>query len=129
MFMKAFAPQAYALMRFVTGLLFMFHGTQKLFSFPTGVSFEMPFHIHYIAGPIEVVGGILVAVGLSAGWAAFICSGQMAIAYWTAHAFKNLYPILNGGELAAFYCFVFLYISTQGSGIWSVDALRATGSK
>lgn len=129
MFMKSCGPQTYALMRIVSGLLFLFHGTQKLFGFPTAMPYELPFHVHYIAGPIELIGGVLVAIGLFAGWAAFLCSGLMASAYWMAHGMKNLYPLLNGGELAALYCFVFLYISSQGSGIWSVDAVRGAGSK
>lgn len=122
-FMQAFHAQAYALMRIVVGLLFLWHGTQKLFGFPLPPPPVPPF-VLYIAGPIELVGGVLVMLGLFAGWAAFLCSGLMAFAYWMVHGTRALFPIQNGGELAALYCFVFLFISSQGSGIWSVDAIR-----
>ena len=122
-FTQAFRAQAYALMRVVVGLLFLWHGTQKLLGFPLPPP-PMPPFVLYIAGPIELVGGVLVMVGLFAGWAAFLCSGLMAFAYWMVHGPKALFPIQNGGELAALYCFVFLFISSQGSGVWSVDAAR-----
>ena len=122
-FMTPFEPQAYALLRIVAGLLFIWHGTQKLLGFP-GTPPPVPGFIAFIAGPIELIGGLLVMVGLFAGWAAFLCSGLMAGGYWMAHGFNALFPIVNGGELAALYCFVFLYIAARGSGIWSVDAAR-----
>jgi putative oxidoreductase len=78
----------------------------------------------YIAGPIELIGGLLVMIGLFAGWAALLCSVLMALAYWIVHGTVALFPIQNRGELAALLCFVFLFIATQGSGIWSVDAVR-----
>jgi len=84
----------------------------------------MPPFITYIAGPIELIGGALVMVGLMTRWAAFFCSGLMAAAYWIAHGSKTLYPMLNGGELAIVFCFAFLYISSHGAGIWSLDAMR-----
>jgi len=123
-FMQAFQAQVYALMRIVVGLLFLWHGTQKLLGFPLLLPPQVPGFVIYIAGPIELVCGFLVMVGLFAGWAAFLCSGLMAFAYWMVHGTKALFPIQNGGELAALYCFVFLFISAQGSGIWSVDAVR-----
>jgi putative oxidoreductase len=122
-FMQPFEPQAYALLRIVAGLLFLWHGTQKLFAFPTAPPPVPPFVI-YTAGPIELIGGLLVMIGLFAGWAAFLCSGLMAAAYWMVHGTQALFPIQNGGELAVLYCFVFLYIAARGSGIWSVDAAR-----
>ncbi len=122
MFIKSFTSQTYALMRIVAGLLFLWHGTQKLFGFPIPMSFEAPAFIIYIAGPIELVGGLLVMVGLFSRWAAFLSSGLMAVAYWMAHGSKALFPVENGGDLAVLYCFVFLFISAQGSGIWSIDA-------
>jgi len=108
-------------MRIVTGFLFLFHGTQKLFGVPGGVPEGIPDFVIYIAGPIELVGGALVMLGLFASPAAFLCSGLMAAAYFLAHAANGLLPIANQGELAAIYCFVFLYIAATGAGIWSFD--------
>lgn len=123
-FMKSLDSQTYALMRIVAGLLFLWHGSQKLFGVPGPLPGEVPAFIIYGASPIELVGGTLVMVGLFTRWAAFFCSGLMASAYWMAHGTKGLFPIENGGELAALYCFVFLFISAQGAGSWSVDAAR-----
>ena len=120
---ERFAPQVYALFRFVTGFLFLFHGLQKLMGMfggqvvPTG---SMP----WIAGVIELVGGTLVAIGLLASPAAFIASGEMAAAYFMAHQPQGTWPIQNRGELAVVYCFAFLYIAARGAGIWSIDSLR-----
>jgi putative oxidoreductase len=125
-FMQPFAQQTYALMRIVTGFLFLWHGTQKLFAYPLSPP-PVPAFVIYIAGPIELVGGFLIMVGLYAGWAAFLCSGLMAFAYWMVHGPQALFPIQNGGELAALYCFVFLCISSRGPGIWSVDAALSKG--
>ncbi|MGP0593816.1 DoxX family protein [Nitrospira sp. T9] len=122
--MNGFQPQAYALMRIVTGFLFLWHGTQKLFAFPTAMPMEAPAFVIYVAGPIELFGGLLVILGLFTRWAAFLCSGLMAAAYWIAHGVNAILPLQNGGELAALYCFVFLFLSAKGSGIWSVDASR-----
>ena len=123
-FMHAYATQTYALMRIVTGFLFLWHGTQKLLSLPMPPPPQIPAFVINVAGPIELIGGTLVMIGLFTGWAAFLCSGLMACAYWMAHGTHALLPIQNMGELAALYCFVFLYISAHGSGIWSVDAAR-----
>ena len=122
-FLRSYELQVYALLRMVTGFLFLWHGTQKLFAFPVPPPPVPPFVIA-IAGPIELVGGLLVMIGLFAGWAAFLCSGLMAFAYWMVHGPQALLPIQNGGEVAVLFCFVFLYISARGSGIWSVDAAR-----
>jgi putative oxidoreductase len=124
-FMRRFDRETYALLRIVSGLLFMWHGASKLFGFPKEAS-EAPAFIVYVAGPIELVGGLLVCLGLFTRWSAFFCSGLMAAAYWMAHGTKHLFPLVNGGELAALYCFVFLFIAAQGSGIWSLDGSRAT---
>ncbi len=122
--------QTYALMRMVTGFLFLWHGAQKLLGFPLPAPPAPPFII-YIAGSIELVGGALVMLGLFTRPAAFLCSGLMAFAYWMAHGSKMfgqgasaLLPIQNGGELAALYGFVFLFIATQGSGASSLDSAR-----
>lgn len=125
-FMKGLEPQTYALMRIVAGLLFLWHGAQKLVGFPVP-SPEAPAFVIYVGGSIELFGGLLVMLGLFAGWAAFLCSGMMAAAYWMAHGTSALFPIVNKGELAALYCFVFLYISARGAGIWSLDASRTGG--
>ncbi len=123
-FMKPFSAQTYAIMRVFIGGLFLFHGSQKLFGFPGTPPGEAPAFVLYTAGPIELVGGALVMVGLFTRWAAFICSGLMAAAYWMAHGTKAFLPILNHGELAVIYCFVFLFISAHGPGIWSLDGNR-----
>ena len=119
-FMQRFEEETYALLRIVTAFLFLWHGTQKLFGFPLPPHAGAPPFVIYIAGPIELLGGALVLVGLMTRWAAFLCSGLMAFGYWMAHGTNDLFPILNNGELAALYCFVFLYISAKGGGIWSV---------
>ncbi len=115
-------------MRIMAGLLFLFHGAQKLFAFPVEMGRDAPAFIIYVAGPIELVGGILIAIGLLTRWAAFICSGLMAAAYWMAHGLQALWPIVNQGELAVLYCFVFLFISANGAGKWSADAARGGAS-
>ncbi len=122
-FVQGFHAHAYALMRIVAGFLFLCHGTSKLLGFPLSPP-EVPAIVIYIAGPIELVGGLLVMIGLFAGWAALPCSVLMALAYWMVHGTQALFPIQNGGELAVLLCFVFFFISSQGSGIWSVDAVR-----
>jgi len=123
-FMSAFNPHCYALMRIVAGFLFLWHGVQKLFGFPAPMPAGVPAFITYVAGPIELIGGILVMIGLFTRWTAFLASGLMAFAYWIGHGTKALLPLQNGGELAALYCFAFLFIASQGGGIWSVDAMR-----
>jgi putative oxidoreductase len=123
-FMKSYGSQTYAIMRIIVGFLFLCHGSQKLFGFPGALPEGVPPFIVYGAGSIELIGGILILIGLFTSWAAFICSGQMAVAYWMAHGSKALFPIANGGELAVLYCFVFLYIAAQGAGLWSVDTAQ-----
>ena len=113
-------PQAYALVRIVTGFLFIFHGSQKLLNFPKEFTYDLS-PLMIAAGGIELIGGILVMIGLFTRPAAFICSGTMAVAYWMAHGMRDVFPMLNGGELAAMYCFVFLFIAAKGPGIWSLD--------
>jgi putative oxidoreductase len=123
--MRRWEGETYALMRIVVGFLFLWHGMQKLLGFPPlpeGVA--VPAFITWIAGPIELVGGLLVMIGLQTRWAAFLCSGLMAFAYWMGHGTHALLPIVNKGELAAAYCFVFLYIAAHGAGRWSVDGSR-----
>ena len=112
----------YALMRFVVGALFACHGAQKLFVLLGGHS-QLDKPLMVLAGVIEFFGGGLVALGLFAGYAAFIASGCMAVAYFYAHASGGFWPIVNRGELAVVYCFIFLFIASRGSGRLTVDAL------
>lgn len=120
MFISRYEIPVYSLLRLVIGFLFLWHGSQKLFHFPP-IGHAMPPYIVFIAGPIEFFGGLLVMIGLWTHWAAFICSGEMAYAYWTVHSTRFLLPLLNGGELAMIYCFLFLFISAKGSGSFSLD--------
>lgn len=113
---------AYAAMRVVIGFLFLFHGLQKLFGMYGGQTVPL-MSLRGAAGVIELVGGVLVMVGLFTTPVAFVCSGEMAAAYFMAHAPKGPWPIRNGGELAALYCFVFLYISARGGGPLSIDRM------
>ena len=123
-FMAPFSDYLYAAMRIVAGFTFIWHGTQKLFGFPMAAPAGVPDFVIYVAGPIELFGGLLIMIGLMTRWAAFICSGTMAAAYWMAHGTQALLPLQNGGELAALYCFVFLYISAHGAGMLSMDSRR-----
>ncbi len=128
-FMAGYTAQTYALLRIITGFLFLAHGSQKLFNFPIAAMEGMPAFITYGAGGIEFIGGALIMIGLLTRWAALIASGTMAAAYWMAHGMNGLFPIANGGELATLFCFAFLYIAANGSGVWSVDgSLKAPSS-
>ncbi len=120
MFMSKYETQTYAILRIAAGFLFLWHGSQKLFDIPPA-GLTIPLYIVSIAGPIEFFGGLLIMIGLWTRWAAFITCGQMAYAYWTAHGTNALLPIVNYGEMAMLYCFLFLYISAKGSGMFSVD--------
>jgi putative oxidoreductase len=121
-FISRYEMQVYSVLRFFVGFLFLWHGSQKLFALPQA-GIVIPSYIVFIAGPIEFFGGFLVMIGLWTRWAAFICSGEMAFAYWIAHGSRLLLPLLNGGELAIIYCFLFLFISARGAGVISVDHL------
>lgn len=127
MFMQRFAAETHALLRIVTGFLFLWHGSQKLVGIPGGVPAQAPAFVLYVAGPIELFGGILVMIGLFTRWAAFLSSGLMAAAYWMAHGTKAILPAQNQGELAALYCFLFLFFAAAGAGKWSVDGARQKG--
>ena len=117
---ERYSPQAYALFRIVAGFLFLFHGLQKLFGM-FGGQVVPAFGLAWFAGAIELVGGLLIMIGLFTRGAAFIASGEMAVAYFMVHQPQALWPIQNRGELPALYCFAFLYIAARGAGIWSVD--------
>jgi putative oxidoreductase len=120
-FMRRYDAETYAVLRMVAGFLFLWHGMQKLFGVPGESPGGAPAFVIWIAGPIELICGALVMIGLFTRWAAFLASGLMAFAYWMAHGPKAILPVLNGGELAVLYCFVFLFIASRGPGMWSVD--------
>ena len=124
-------PRMLGVLRIMIGLLFMEHGTQKIFNFPPRPNarpFELFTLVPGLAGVLELAGGILIAIGLFTRPVAFILSGEMAFAYFMSHAPKGFFPIGmggNGGELAIVYCFVFLYFFFVGAGAWSLDQLRS----
>jgi len=119
-FLGRFAEMAYALLRVMAGLMFAVHGAQKLFGFLGGQQQPVG-SLFWVGGVIEFVGGLLIAIGLFTSWAAFLASGEMAVAYFMVHASKGgFWPILNKGELAVLYCFVFLYIACRGGGRYGV---------
>ena len=125
------APRMLSVLRIMAALLFMEHGTQKLLGFPPS---DNPgpelFSLIGLAGLLELVGGFLLALGLFTRPVAFILSGEMAVAYFMAHAPRSFFPVLNGGDAAILYCFVFLYLFFAGGGPWSVDAAwRRSGSE
>jgi putative oxidoreductase len=119
-FIGRFAPQLYAIMRIVVGFLFACHGAAKLFGVLGGQHVPIQ-SLLGLAGIIELVCGVLVAIGLLTGYAAFLASGEMAAAYFMAHAPQGPWPIQNRGEPAVLFCFVFLFIASRGAGIWGVD--------
>jgi putative oxidoreductase len=119
-----FGPYAYAILRIIAGLLFFCYGGQKLFGWFGGQQVPLG-SLFGIAGLLEVILGALITIGLFASYAAFVASGEMAVAYFMAHFPKSFWPLENEGEPAVLFCFIFLYMATQGSGIWSVDAARA----
>src|SRR5687768_1347669 len=128
-FPATWAPRLRSLLRIVAGLMFMLHGAQKLLGFPDPGAKLQP-HAPLLlkaAGVIELVGGALIALGLLTSIAALIASGEMAVAYFKQHAPNGFWPTLNGGELAALYCFVFLYLAFAGPGPWSLDAIIGRG--
>jgi putative oxidoreductase len=126
MFLSRWAPQLLSILRIMTALLFFAHGSAKYFGFPyvEQMANVSPMSPGGIAGILELVGGALLVVGLFSRLAAFILSGLMAAAYFMAHAPQDFFPILNQGELAIMFCFVFLYLAAAGPGPWSVDASR-----
>ena len=118
------APRILSILRIVAALLFFEHGTSKLLGFPpSDHSGPEVLSLSWIAGALELVGGALLIVGLFTRPVAFILAGEMAFAYWMAHAPKSAFPLLNGGDSAILYCFVFLYLAFAGGGPWSLDAL------
>jgi putative oxidoreductase len=126
--LEAWSPRMLAAVRIITALLFIEHGLMKLVAFPAavpGLPSPLP-AILVAAAVIEIVGGALIAVGLFTRIAAFICSGEMAAAYFMFHAPNSFWPAVNQGDAAILFCFVFLYIAFAGAGAWSLDALLAS---
>jgi putative oxidoreductase len=127
--LNTWRPRVLSILRIVAAFLFMLHGTQKIFGFPAPQRYEFNlFSLSGVAGSLEVVGGALLLVGLFTRPVAFLLSGFMAFAYFIAHAPKSFWPLLNGGELAAMWAFLFLYLSFAGGGEWSIDHIRTDKS-
>ncbi len=128
--LAAWSPRLLSVLRIAVGLLFLEHGTAKLFGFPHVAYFDhLPLvSLIGLAGVLEVVGGVLVILGLFTQITAFILSGEMAVAYFMVHAPQGFYPVLNQGEAAVFYSFVFLYFAAAGGGAWSLDAMRKSAA-
>jgi putative oxidoreductase len=126
-FLARYVEVTYTLLRVVAGLMFALHGAAKLLGIG-GQKVPLA-SLAGVAGIIELVGGLLIAIGLFASVAAFIASGEMAVAYFMVHAPQGLHPVQNQGELAALYCFLFLYVAARGAGRYSVDATRGSAAR
>lgn len=124
----AWEPRVLSILRIVVGLLYLEHGLNKLLDFPLTPT-HMPYRVFSLvpglAGPLELFGGLLIALGLFTRPVAFVLSGEMAFAYFIAHAPRSFFPLLNGGDGAILYCFIFLYFAVVGGGVWSLDRWRA----
>ena len=119
-------PQLLAILRIMAALLFLEHGTAKLFGFPVtieGLPDPLP-PLILASAIIELIAGVLIAIGLFTRLAAFIAAGEMAVAYWIGHATRGFWPVANEGDAAILYCFIFLYLVAAGAGAWSVDGAR-----
>ena len=126
--LSGYAPQAQGLLRIMSALLFLEHGTMKILHFPAAAMDGTLPPIVMVAGWLELVGGALLALGFQTRLVAFILSGQMAVAYFLGHAMQNGFdPGRNHGEAAILYCFIFLFLACAGPGAWSVDAMRKKG--
>jgi putative oxidoreductase len=125
-FYLQWSPRLLSILRIITAFLFIQHGSMKLLGFPPSEAFAgvKLFSLVGFAGVLELFGGLMVLLGLFTRPVAFILSGEMAFAYFMAHAPRGLYPMLNHGELAVLYCFVFLYLAVAGGGVWSIDRIR-----
>jgi putative oxidoreductase len=121
---SAWAPQWLSVTRIISALLFLEHGTQKFFNFPPAAEPQTLPALIVVQGLLEVIGGVLLALGFLTRPVAFILSGNMAVAYFMAHAPQSFFPVNNGGDAAVLYCFIFLYFFFAGGGAWSIDAAR-----
>jgi len=122
-------PQLLAILRIVTGLLFLEHGTSKFFAFPVPFPMQPLPPMLMAAGVIELVAGVLITIGLFTRLAAFIASGEMAVGYFMMHAPQGFWPLVNKGESAILFCFVFLYLAAAGAGAWSIDEARTRNAR
>jgi putative oxidoreductase len=120
-FLRPWAPHILSVLRILAAATFLTHGTMKLFGWPAPFPFPMN-GLMYVAGVLEVVGGLLLIVGFLSRPVAFVLAGEMAAAYFMGHVGQGFFPVLNGGEAAMLFCFIFLYIAAAGPGPWSVDA-------
>lgn len=125
--LESFAPHILGATRVLLGILLACHGAQKVLGAFGGTPAGVPALVIWVAGPIELIGGALIAVGLWTRGAAFLMSGLMAFAYFMAHAPKGFWPILNGGELAIAYCWLSLYLAAHGPGAWALENVLARG--
>jgi putative oxidoreductase len=121
--LTTWSPELLSVLRIVIALLFILHGAAKLFGFPSGEPVPLMSKLG-LAGVLETVGGTLLLLGLFTRPIAFLLSGEMAVAYFTTHVPRGLHPMMNGGEAAVLFCFVFLYLAAAGGGPWSLDAAR-----
>ena len=120
-----YGPRALSLLRIVTAILFVQHGTSKVLGFPPFPMGAPPVgSLFWVAGVIEIIGGVLLIIGLFSRPVAFVLSGEMAVGYWMIHAPKSTFPLINQGEGAILFCFIFLLIAAAGAGPWSLDASR-----
>jgi len=122
-FLDRYSPYALGLLRIVAALIFIAHGTQKLFGFPAAPASGLPpmFSLFWFGAVLEAFGGLAILLGVFTRPVAFILAGEMAYAYWMFHAPRSLYPLLNGGDAAILYCFIFLYLVFAGAGAFSID--------
>lgn len=122
-FLERYAPYALGILRIVAALIFIAHGTQKLFGFPAAPASGLPpmFSLFWFGAILEALGGLAILLGVFTRPVAFILAGEMAYAYWMFHAPRSLYPLLNGGDAAVLYCFIFLYLVFAGAGAFSID--------
>ena len=125
-FSERWAPYAVGLLRIITALLFLEHGTSKILSWPlTSMSGPSMWSLFWVAGVVELIGSSMILVGLFTRWVALLLAGEMAIAYWMIHAQQSAFPLINHGEAAVLFCFVFLLLVATGPGNWSIDAIIA----
>ncbi|HWM80978.1 MAG TPA: DoxX family protein [Pseudolabrys sp.] len=122
--LSRFRPQILSILRIMTALLLLQHGLSKFFGFPMPMNAPPLFSLYWFAGVIEIVGSVLLLIGLFSRWVAFILSGELAFAYFIGHAPNGFFPLTNQGEVAVLFCFIFLYLAAAGPGPWSVDATR-----